>query len=322
MISRKYRYDPKTCRFVLEPVPIRFAILYVISLLMCSAFVFFLITLAQDHLVLTEAEQELQKQNKILKTYKASFHNELLAIERLMDTLSARDEHLHEQLFSSMPEDSAARQSTLDQAILLADAKQFKRALRIVRDKTEKEADRDPLQMFNAQTITHLRLGQSELANIPVMAPIEGITGNIFTSGFGKRIHPFHKGLYDHPGIDLSVPAGTPVFATANGKVKLARVSTLEAGYGTFIELDHGNGIVTRYAHLQDIAVKVGQSVRAGQQIGTSGNSGASAIPHLHYEVLHHGEPTDPLPYLIKDISPELHDELVKKGKTKNQSLD
>lgn len=134
--------------------------------------------------------------------------------------------------------------------------------------------------------------GAPKLINAPsdwlgkLVWPLKGT----LTGRFGEQ-RPGHL----HAGIDEAVPIGTAVGAAAAGKITYAGPS---AGYGNRVDVDHGNGTITRYAHLSAATVRVGQTVTAGQQIALSGNTGASTGPHLHFEVLRDGVAVDPLPYL------------------------
>ncbi|CAN1557214.1 NlpD Membrane proteins related to metalloendopeptidases [Rhabdaerophilaceae bacterium] len=120
-------------------------------------------------------------------------------------------------------------------------------------------------------------------------------TDHDITSNFGTRVDPFTRGLAMHSGIDFRAPTGTPVRATAPGKVIEAGVN---GGYGRMVDIDHGNGILTRYAHLSAISVNEGERIESGQIIGMVGSSGRSTGPHLHYEVRIDEDATDPLRFL------------------------
>jgi murein DD-endopeptidase MepM/ murein hydrolase activator NlpD len=131
------------------------------------------------------------------------------------------------------------------------------------------------------------------LASIPVRQPVFGEID--LSSPFGMRMDPFLKGPAIHTGIDMRGDTGDPVRATANGTVTIAGVN---GGYGKMIEIDHGNDIATRYGHLSEIDVKVGQIVKLGQIIGKIGSTGRSTGPHLHYETRIDGEAVNPEKYL------------------------
>jgi len=103
------------------------------------------------------------------------------------------------------------------------------------------------------------------------------------------------RGRSSHQGLDLSAPPGTPVFATADGRVSFAGRS---GSYGRLIVVDHGGGWETRYAHLHRIDVDKGERVRCGDRLGTVGHSGNANGDHLHYEIRRNGVPVDPAPTL------------------------
>ena len=99
-------------------------------------------------------------------------------------------------------------------------------------------------------------------------------------------MHPVFKRRKMHTGIDFSAIKGTPIYATGDGIVKKAKTSLRKTGYGNQVEIDHGYGYITKYAHMQMFVVKRGQNVKRGQMIGYVGNSGGSTAPHCHYEII------------------------------------
>lgn len=123
----------------------------------------------------------------------------------------------------------------------------------------------------------------------PSICPIEDFKGK--TSEFGKRTNPVLKSEQDHKAIDFFVSEGTPVLATADGKVLQAE--TID-NYGVVVRVQHKNHIETFYAHLSKLAVKAGQSIKRGDIIAYSGNTGLSTGPHLHYEVIQNGVSLNP----------------------------
>ena len=131
------------------------------------------------------------------------------------------------------------------------------------------------------------------IASVPVRKPVLGEID--ISSGFGMRIDPFIRAPALHTGMDFRGDPGDPVRATADGNVTVAGV---QGGYGKMVEIDHGNGLTTRYAHLSEITVKVGQRVRAGFIVGKIGSTGRSTGPHLHYETRVSGDAVDPRKFL------------------------
>jgi murein DD-endopeptidase MepM/ murein hydrolase activator NlpD len=140
-----------------------------------------------------------------------------------------------------------------------------------------------------------LTLNFERLANTPSILPTPGWLSSHYTQ---SRFHPILHESRAHEGIDVSAPMGSPIVAPASGIVKSVG---REAGYGNTFEIDHGNGIVTRFAHCSRIVVREGARVTRGQVVATVGNTGLSTGPHLHYEVHVNGKPVDPLKYILPD---------------------
>ncbi|PBB32587.1 M23 family metallopeptidase [Mesorhizobium sp. WSM3868] len=133
---------------------------------------------------------------------------------------------------------------------------------------------------------------KKEARKLPLSNPAPGHT---VTSPFGVRTDPILGTAALHTGMDFRAPIGMPAKVTAAGVVTKAGWN---GGYGRMVEVDHGNGFATRYGHLSEIDVTVGQKLAAGDVIGKTGSSGRSTGPHLHYEVRHNGEAVDPLRFL------------------------
>jgi biotin carboxyl carrier protein len=134
---------------------------------------------------------------------------------------------------------------------------------------------------------------------IPSIMPTAGWLSSTFKR---SRFHPILHISRPHEGIDVSAPMGAPIVAPAAGVVvRLGR----EAGYGLVLEIDHGNGIKTMYAHCSRVMVRRGQRVKRGQEIAAVGNSGLSTGPHLHYEIHINGKVVDPLTYVMPDAIPD-----------------
>ena len=156
-------------------------------------------------------------------------------------------------------------------------------------------------------------------AAIPAIQPVSNKELIRLASGFGYRIHPVYKVKKLHTGIDFSAPIGTPIYATADGKVSLVKVRF--SGYGKLVEIDHGFGFKTRYAHMHEFAVKEGQKVKRGQVIGYVGNTGLSTAPHLHYEVIKGNSKINPVHYFFNDLNPDEYEKVIELSSIENQSL-
>jgi len=155
------------------------------------------------------------------------------------------------------------------------------------------EPDRPLAQRIDtaSQTAFEKRL---MLESIPSGFPVES---EIVTSSFGMREHPIFERMSMHGGVDLRAPTGTPIYAAADGVIEWASTHH-NSGLGKMVKIIHNYGFSTVYGHMSDIEAQVGNYVKRGQLLGYSGNTGASAAPHLHYEVRHLNRRLDPLPFL------------------------
>jgi len=150
-----------------------------------------------------------------------------------------------------------------------------------------------------AEVSDRLSKNVERLASTPSIMPTTGWLSSEFSR---SRFHPILHKARPHEGIDLAAPYGTPVVAPAAGTVE--RITT-QNGYGLVLEIDHGNGVETKYAHLSRVLVHVGQRVTRGEPIAAIGNSGLSTGPHLHYEVHVNGKVVDPLTYVLPGAIPD-----------------
>lgn len=143
---------------------------------------------------------------------------------------------------------------------------------------------------------------------IPAIQPVSNKDLRQTASGYGTRIDPIYGTTKFHSGMDFSAHPGTPIYATGDGVV--TKVGW-ETGYGNTVEVDHGFGYRTRYAHMLDYKVKAGQKVVRGEVLGRVGSTGRSTGPHLHYEVMVKGQFVNPINYYFMDLSAEDYDRMI-----------
>ena len=158
------------------------------------------------------------------------------------------------------------------------------------------------------------------LEAIPAIQPVSNRDLTRVASGFGNRIDPVYKVQKFHAGLDFTAPMGTPIYATADGIVRLATYNP--GGYGNHVIINHGYGYETLYGHMVRIKARQGQSVKRGEVIGYVGSTGKSTGPHCHYEVHRSGKPINPVYYFYNDLTPAQYDRLLKMAASSNQSLD
>lgn len=138
---------------------------------------------------------------------------------------------------------------------------------------------------------------KTRLQATPSIKPTRGYLASVFSI---NRYHPILHIRRPHEGIDISAPRGTPIIAAAAGTVTYA---AWRPGFGHTVEIDHGYGYKTRYAHADKLLVRQGQRIERGEQIALVGNTGVSVGPHLHYEVIKDGKPVDPLSHIFSELS-------------------
>jgi len=147
------------------------------------------------------------------------------------------------------------------------------------------------------------------LDSIPIQSPISVHEITKISSDYGVRTHPIYNIRRFHNGIDFVAPQGSNILSTADGIV--INIKNSNHGYGNQIVIEHGNGYETRYAHLSEIQVTIGQKVRVGQIIGTLGNSGLTTGPHLHYEIINNKNQIDPMFFTYNNKSERNKDQYI-----------
>ena len=150
----------------------------------------------------------------------------------------------------------------------------------------------DPRFLRLGVSLERMEALERGLAGIPQHSPA---SMEFISSGFGYRADPFTGGAAFHAGLDFKGPIGAPIYAAAAGTIRFVGV---QQGYGNTVEIDHGNGLMTRYAHMSGFRATPGQRVEAGQVIGLIGNTGRSTGPHLHFEVRINDRAVNPRPFL------------------------
>lgn len=158
------------------------------------------------------------------------------------------------------------------------------------------------------------------LSHTPAIQPVSNKDLSRLASGFGHRIDPIYKTVKMHAGLDFAAPQGTPIYATADGKVTTS--GNTSNGYGNHVVINHGYGYETLYGHMVKVKAKPGDPVKRGEVIGWVGSTGKSTGPHCHYEVHKNGQKINPVYFFYNDLSPDQFDRLLKQAAASNQSLD
>jgi murein DD-endopeptidase MepM/ murein hydrolase activator NlpD len=324
MARIKYYYDTETCKYERVKVSkwdVFFNILgfFTVSLLMALSIVF-IFTKYFD----SPKEAQLRTENEELKFYYDLLSEETDRLYSMLEVLQDKDDNVYRVIFEAEPIPSTVRRAGVGGVDRYADLKKQGLEKGDLIISVLKKIDNLKKQMY-IQTNSYDELfdlasrKEELLAAIPSIQPVNNKELNRLSSGYGMRPHPILKVKKFHPGIDFSAPQGTPVYATGDGKVR--EVKTLFGGYGKYIEIDHGFGYITLYAHLSGFEVRKGQNIKRGELIGYVGNTGQSTAPHLHYEVRKDGKVVNPINYFFKDLSPEEYEIILELAARETQSL-
>lgn len=239
----------------------------------------------------------------------------------VLDNVATRDRSVFRTLFEADPYDiqaDNATQSSSYEQLVNRSSRQLRRELRERIRRIEEQLDE--LNNSYQQVQERIDAAGRNCDYIPSIQPVINKQLSLLTASYGMRYHPFYKTLQSHQGVDYTIPEGSSVFATADGKV--SKVSRRNSTSGTTIVIDHGNGYETSYSHLNKTNVRKGQQVRRGDIIALSGNTGLSLSPHLHYEVRYNGIRVDPIHYFFMELSPSEYRRLMQIAQTGMQSFD
>jgi murein DD-endopeptidase MepM/ murein hydrolase activator NlpD len=319
-----YKYNAETCQYERINVKTPDVIFYISGVLVVAILMLAGMLTLHDFIIDSEKEIALRKENNALQKNHSVLTNQLDEIESTLEQLDAKDKALHAKFFGTALEKStSSAKGVSSKNILLADASTFRKKVNAIEQKSNTLLTSSVITSnYYGEKLTVNKKLAEKISAMPTALPIQPWESDKLVSGFGMRVNPFHKGMYEHPGVDIAATRDTEVFATANGTVTQAKRSDLQAGYGNFVEIDHGHGFITRYAHLGELKIREGQRVRKGAAIGTVGSSGGSIAPHLHYEVIRNGKQVNPVNFMIDGVTSREYSVLRFISEKQNQSLD
>lgn len=253
----------------------------------------------------TPAEIRLKDENRILQEQLSKTATSITTLEEELQRIAELDNEMYRTILGIEPLSQDVRMAGIGGSDSYShfdfyneDTSEILRSTATRIDQLERRIGIQKLSFDEIKA--YYNQNQTRLRNMPAIKPTNGI----IISGFGMRPHPILRYNRLHEGVDFRAEINTEVYATGDGVVTFAG---RRGAYGNLLEIDHGFGIITRYAHLASFSgnIRAGTPVQRGQVIAFSGNTGRSAGPHLHYEVLVDGRPNDPINFMIADISPE-----------------
>lgn len=324
MARIKYYYDTETCKYERVKVKTQDVVLNFLGL--ASLIVAVAVGLLMLYNNYFESPKELALKNEVkeLEFYYGNLDNKVNKINEVLAALEKRDDQIYRSVLGAEPIDPSIRNAGIGGVDRYLDIKQLdidrKELILNLTSDVDKLRRKMYIQSTSYDEINRLAENKAKLfAAIPAIQPVSNKELLRLASGYGYRIHPVYNVRKLHTGIDFSAPIGTPIYATADGKVTKAKVRF--SGYGKLVEIDHGFGYQTRYAHMHEFIVKEGQQVKRGQVIGYVGNTGLSTAPHLHYEVIKGNKKINPVHYFFNDLNPEEYEKIIELASIENQSL-
>jgi murein DD-endopeptidase MepM/ murein hydrolase activator NlpD len=319
----RYFYNTNTLRYEKQVVPLRETLLRILGFLSAAIVTALIIVAIAFRFLDSPKEKLLRIQLERTQELNKVYADQVLDISDRLKQLEKRDNDVYRSIFEAEPIPDSARAKQLEK----------RKEMQLVAGMDQSELTTELFKTLNTlynRVINQensykeiegmVRNKEKLLASTPAIQPISNKDLNRLSSGFSYRIDPIYKTVKFHTGLDFSAPQGTPIYATAQGVVRIA--GNLGNGYGNHVVINHGYQYSTLYGHMYRIKVRSGQSVKRGEVIGYVGNSGKSTGSHLHYEVMKGKKHLDPIYFFYNDLTPEQYQQILKIASSRNQSFD
>jgi len=243
-------------------------------------------------------------------------------VNTVLSDIENRDDNIYRVIFEAEPVPNSVRQAAYGGSDRYAKLEGYDNSKLVV--ETTKKLDMLSRKLYvqskSFDEVLDLAKNKNQMmACIPAIIPIKG-GANKIVCGFGYEIHPIYKTLQMHPGVDITSPRGTPIYASGDGVVQTPGGNAL-SGYGICVVINHGYGYRSLYGHMSRKAVVEGQKVKRGQLIGYVGSTGMATGPHLHYEVWKNGTKVNPVNYFYNDLTPDEWQKVIESSSKITQSL-
>lgn len=316
-MDEKYIFDKKDVRFRKEKTSVRRAVKRIFRLFLASISIAVLYYVIFAVLFNTDTEKRLKRENRMLEELLPELEMKEALLSDVVRSLDARDDRIYEEMFqTSSPDVDPVRSldflhglDTIPEGRLEIAAEEKLKSL-TVRSAAVEDNFRRIFEIVSSEGFSAP----------PMHMPVRNVSFAQVGASVGYKTNPFYKVPMLHSGLDIIASAGEPVYATAEGVV--SEVIRSRKGLGNIVTLSHKDGYVTRYAHLADIQVRKGRSVKVGDLIGYVGTSGNSFVPHLHYEVLRDTLMLDPVSCFYASVEPNEYVNMLVMSSATGQSLD
>ncbi len=316
-MNGKYVYDKDDFRFRTQKRTARRVVLRILKYFIAS------ISLAVIYYIIfavffsTDRERELKSENRMYSRLYPELEQKQDLLSGVVAGLEVKDNTIYNDLFQTdvvafdnrVTTDFLADNDSLGVVDIIKYSEKRFSALHGMSEDIDTEFEK----IFSLMSSDTLELP-------PLNSPVSGFSVNTVGASIGERINPFYKVKVMHNGLDIVVPAGTPVIASADGVV--SSVVRSKKGLGNVVEISHGGGYFTKYAHLSDIKVLRGRKVTKGALLGKVGISGNAFVPHLHYEVRRDSLVLDPVNCFFGSVTPEDYGYMLLLSASAGQSMD
>lgn len=273
---------------------------------------------ALDGVIDMPKERRLRSENRELNDRLEVLEARMNQAQAVMANLADRDNNFYRVMMQADPISDAQRYAGIER--INFDAMNDQSLASVLSNRMDLLEREIVVQSRSFDELCELASTRADrLAHIPAIQPVSSANLKQMASGYGRRVDPIYGTVKMHEGMDFTCNVGTPVYATGDGVVKM---SEWHSGYGYCIDIDHGYGYITRYAHLSKLLVQKGQSVKRGDRIALSGNTGKSTGPHVHYEVRLKNVPQNPVNYYFLDLTPEEYAAMIKHAENAGHVMD
>lgn len=316
-MSSHYVYDKDNFRFRKQSRSPKAVVLRILKYFLTSVSLAILYYMVFALFFSTDKERRLKAENRMYEKMYPEMEQKQKLLEDVVSGLEVKDNMIYNDLFQtdivSLGSESSHFLSGSD-SLEASDITRHSESLYAPMRGKAREIDDTFMEIFKM-------LASSRADSLPPLEfPIKNLTYTSFGASVGDKINPFYKVKVRHEGLDLIAPAGTPVCASADGVVSAVQRSA--KGLGNVVSVDHGNGYVTRYAHLSGIKVGRGRRVSKGSVLGEVGMSGNSFAPHLHYEIWKDTVAMDPVNFFFSSVTQEEYSAMLLLSASAGQSMD
>jgi len=316
----KYIYNHKTSSYELYMASHRRRWMHVGIILLIGVAFFFASFWVSGEVLKKDSPKMafLEKRNEMLLSKIDALNARMAQQNQALSALQERDNVVYRSVFGMDEIPQSVRNAGFGGVDRYADLRNLWNAdyLITTRSHLDMLTKKAYVQSLSFDDVHALSARAGDMANcVPSIYPLAPSKNVYQSSAFGYRADPFNGGAKFHSGIDIAGPRGTDIYVTGDGVV--VRVEYNYYGYGILVDVDHGFGYTTRYGHLLNASVIVGQRLSRGDKVGELGSSGRSTGPHLHYEVIYRGNAVNPWNFFSNDITPEEYQDLIDKSRSR-----